>query len=246
MVECLSNAIEYICRENLDLYDSSECQTLATQAGKGRHLRLLPEQQNQINPSMSILVQLCEDDYTAWLRRGDQNQLDIATQLYSTPVWSEVEIQAKIPQVIQFAQAAMATPNHYLWGGTVSPHYDCSGLMQAAFASVGIWIPRDAYQQEAFTQPIGFNQESLDFSCLLPGDLIFFGTPHKATHVGLYLGKRQYIHSSGREYGRNGIKIDILSPEGDACIQYYFQQLRGVGRVISSYQPAASTHSLGL
>lgn len=246
MVECLSDAIEYICRENLDLYDSRECHTLATQAGKGRHLRLLPEQQNQINRSTSILIQLCEDNYTAWLRRGDQNQLDIATQPYSAPVWSAVEIQAKIPQVIQFTQAAMTIPNHYLWGGTVGPHYDCSGLMQAAFASVGIWIPRDAYQQEAFTQPIMFHRDHLEFSRLLPGDLIFFGTPQKATHVGLYLGERQYIHSSGREQGRNGIKIDVLSTEGDACIQYYFQQLRGAGRVISSYQPATSTHSLGL
>ncbi|CUR34526.1 NLP/P60 [Planktothrix tepida PCC 9214] len=246
MVECLSDSIEYICRENLDLYDSSECKTLATQARKGRYLRWLPEPQNQINRSTSILVQLCEDDYTAWLPTGDQNHLEMATQPYHAPVFSDAEIQAAIPQVIEFTQAAMETPNYYLWGGTVSPNYDCSGLMQAAFASAGIWIPRDAYQQEAFTQPITFHRDPLDFSSLLSGDLIFFGTPQKATHVGLYLTEGQYIHSSGREHGRNGIKIDVLSPEGDACIQYYFQQLRGVGRVISSYQPTASTHSLGL
>ncbi|CAD5971624.1 NLP/P60 [Planktothrix tepida] len=51
--------------------------------------------------------------------------------------------------------------------------------MQAAFASAGIWIPRDAYQQEAFTQPITFHRDPLDFSSLLSGDLIFFGTPKK-------------------------------------------------------------------
>lgn len=231
----LEDTIEYFCRENLDLYDGADCQTLATQATAYRHLRLLPQPQNQTN----ILVQLCEDDYTAWLPIGAGQHLERATQPYVPSIWSEAQIQATIPQIIEFTQVAMATPNHYLWGGTVGPDYDCSGLMQAAYASVGIWIPRDAYQQEAFTQPLNFNPEHLDFSSLLPGDLIFFGTREKATHVGLYLGNQHYIHSSGIEHGRNGIAIDQLSPEGDSCTQYYFQQLRGAGRTLSSYQPLA-------
>ncbi|VXD19897.1 C40 family peptidase [Planktothrix paucivesiculata] len=233
----LSDPMEYSCRENLDLYDAADCQTLATQVAAYRHLRLLPKQNNHTHNSPNILVQLCEDNYTAWLRTEDQNHLDIATQPYLPSIWSEAEIQAIIPKIIEFTQAAMATPNYYLWGGTIGPNYDCSGLMQAAFAAVGIWIPRDAYQQEAFAQPLAFDREKLDFSGLLPGDLIFFGTVEKATHVGLYLGDKQYIHSSGSQHGRNGIKIDELSLEGDACIQYYFKQLRGAGRIISSYQP---------
>jgi len=235
----LSDTIEYCCRENLDLYDGADCKTLGTQAAAYRHLRLLPKPKNQINNSPNILVQLCEDNYAAWLLDRDQNNLEIATQPYLAPIWSETQIQAAIPQIIQFTQLAMATPNYYLWGGTVGPNYDCSGLMQAAFAAVGIWIPRDAYQQEAFTKPMAFNREKLDFSCLLPGDLIFFGTVEKATHVGLYLGDQQYIHSSGIQHGRNGIKIDVLSPEGDVCTQYYFKHLRGAGRIISSYQTAS-------
>ncbi|HLO52530.1 MAG TPA: NlpC/P60 family protein, partial [Kamptonema sp.] len=68
-----------------------------------------------------------------------------------------------------------------------------------------------------------------------PGDLIFFGTVDKATHVGLYLGQGRYIHSSGKEQGRNGIGIDILSAAGDRVSQAYYQQLRGAGRVVKSY-----------
>ena len=100
--------------------------------------------------------------------------------------------------------------------------------MQAAFKSVGIWLPRDAYQQEAFTQTI-------DIKELQPGDLIFFGTPQKATHVGLYLGNNCYIHSSGKDQGRNGIGIDELSSQGDKVSQAYYQQQRGAGRVMKSY-----------
>ncbi|HEY9910189.1 MAG TPA: C40 family peptidase, partial [Thermosynechococcaceae cyanobacterium] len=112
----------------------------------------------------------------------------------------------------------------------VAPNYDCSGLMQAAFASVDIWIPRDAYQQEAFVQPIALSE-------LIPGDLVFFGTPTKATHVGLYLGADQYIHSSGKDQGRNGIGIDRVSGQGDRVSQTYHAQLRGAGRVVACYQP---------
>jgi cell wall-associated NlpC family hydrolase len=102
--------------------------------------------------------------------------------------------------------------------------------MQAAFATVGIWLPRDAYQQEDFLQPI-------PVEALQPGDFVFFGTPQKATHVGLYLGDEHYIHSSGKEQGRNGIGIDRLSAQApDLVSRTYYQQLRGYGRVIKSYQ----------
>ena len=102
--------------------------------------------------------------------------------------------------------------------------------MQAAFASVGIRIPRDAYQQESFLEAIRLEN-------LQPGDLVFFGTPQKATHVGLYLGDNRYIHSSGKDIGRNGIGIDILSEQGDEVSRSYYQQLRGAGRVVKSYHP---------
>ena len=124
----------------------------------------------------------------------------------------------------------MTVPNYYLWGGTVAPNYDCSGLIQAAFGTVGIWLPRDSYQQEAFTQSINFEE-------LRSGDLIFFAKSQKVTHVALYLGEGYYIHSSGQEMGRNGIGIDQLSAQGDEVSRAYFQQLRSFGRVVASYQP---------
>ena len=102
--------------------------------------------------------------------------------------------------------------------------------MQAAFVATGIWLPRDAYQQEAFTQPVS------NINDLEPGDLVFFGTPEKATHVGLYLGDNRYIHSSGKAQGRNGIGIDVLSEDGDKVSQDYYRQLRGYGKVVASYQ----------
>lgn len=220
---------EYRCQTDLNLYDSSSCTRLATQAAAQRHLQVM-----SLPVDTSLAVRLCEDDYPGWLLISALDKLE-PTPPYQAIVLAEPEIKTRLPAVISFTQRAMQQPNHYLWGGTVGPNYDCSGLIQAAFASVGIWLPRDAYQQEAFTEYIAIEQ-------LLPGDLIFFGSAQKATHVGLYLGEEYYIHSSGQEMGRNGIGIDRLCQQGDEISQGYYQQLRCCGRVVKCYEPSNSRH----
>lgn len=225
--------LEYQCLENLNLYDSPKLQSLATQAIAGRQLRLLPLPPQQAGKvqGQAIQVCLCEDDYPSWLPLEDIDLIEAAEVAYeATPMLSASEIQARIPQIIAYAQAAMSQPNVYLWGGTVGANYDCSGLIQAAFMVNGIWLPRDAYQQETFVQKI-----PLDL--IQPGDLFFFGTPQRATHVALYLGESYYIHSSGKDQGRNGIGIDILSESGDEVSQAYYRQFRSVGRVVACYLP---------
>ncbi len=217
--------MQYLTKANLNLYTSTELSSLATQAEIGRFLQILSAPQNS-----PLQVRLCEDDYPGWLAAEDRQFLEESATLYQAPVLSEVEIQRRIVGAIAFTQSAMAVPNHYLWGGTVAPNYDCSGLMQAAFASAGIQLPRDAYQQEAFVKKIALSD-------LMPGDLVFFGTPVKATHVGLYLGHDRYIHSSGKDQGRNGIGIDELSDRGHIVSRTYYAQVRSAGRVVESYQP---------
>ncbi|MBW4663507.1 MAG: C40 family peptidase [Chroococcus sp. CMT-3BRIN-NPC107] len=217
-------AKEYICQTNLNIYDSPSCEGLATQAATGRHLQVISTSKDTV-----IEVCLCEDDYPGWLLAEDLRSLKVASSKYSAIALSYLEIKSRLPQIIDFTTQAMQQPNYYLWGGTTPPNYDCSGLMQAAFKSVGVWLPRDAYQQEAFTQKISFED-------LLPGDLVFFGAAQRATHVGLYLGDRCYIHSSGQKQGRNGIGIDKLSEQGDEVSTSYYQQLRGFGRVMRSYK----------
>jgi cell wall-associated NlpC family hydrolase len=224
--------LEYQCQANINLYESPDLKGLVTQAVAGRQLRFLPlsvENEGKLQGS-ATQVRLCEDDYLGWLALEDLDLLEEAETPYQPIALSEAEIRDRLPQVIAFAHAAMAQPNYYLWGGTVGPNYDCSGLMQTAFAAAGIWLPRDSYQQEAFTQPVSLEE-------LEPGDLIFFGTPARTNHVGLHLGDRYYIHSSGRDKGRNGIGIDLLSEDGDEVSLAYYRLFRRAGRVVESYQP---------
>lgn len=226
---------QYRSKINLNIYDSPVCKSLATQAAAGRYLRILSESSQQ-EQNLVVEVVCCEDNYGGWVRSQNLHldYLEPAAQPYQAIAISRPEIAARLPQVIEFTQQAKSQPNQYLWGGTVAPNYDCSGLMQAAFAATGIWLPRDAYQQYDFT-------ERVDIESLQSGDLVFFGTPQKIDHVGLYLGAGEYIHSSGVTAGRNGIEIDLLKDAGDDIGRSILQRLRGFGRVMRSLEPDSKT-----
>lgn len=227
----LQTGQEYECLVDLDIYDSDRCDRLATQAKRGRHLYVVELAEQNIG------VCLCEDSYPGWLNPIDGNKLKVAENNYVAQVIATADIRTRLNRVIDFTYRAMNTPNIYLWGGTIGPNYDCSGLMQAAFLSIGVWLPRDAYQQQDFIQPIQFQEPADLLELMQIGDLVFFGRKEKATHVGLYLGEGRYIHSSGKDQGRNGIGIDLLSEDGDVISQNYYRQLRGAGRVVASYLP---------
>ena len=193
---------------------------------------------SNLPPTAPLIVKLVEDKYAGWLDPTDWGKLVLSETRYCAPVVTALEIKARLPDAIGFAREAMTVNNQYLWGGTVGPNYDCSGLMQAAFRSVGIQLPRDAYQQESFLTAISWQNLSQLLDQLQPGNLIFFGTPIRATHVGLYLGNGQYIHSSGIQHGRNGIGIDVLdSASDDPVSRHYLSELRGAGRVVKSFSP---------
>jgi hypothetical protein len=216
----------------LDAWSLPHGSGLATQVSAGRHLRVLDPAPPR---STRLRVRLLEDGYPCWLETADLAAR--STPAPAPPPLPRLEratIRARLPQVLAFAEAAAARNNVYLWGGSLGPDFDCSGLVQTAFVSAGIWLPRDAYLQERFCQPVAVRPGQT--SLLQPGDLIFFGTERRCTHVGLHLGDGRYLHSSGRKHGRNGIGIDDLNPRNDDPVaRHYRSELRGAGRVMHSH-----------
>ncbi len=83
---------------------------------------------------------------------------------------------------VSWALSQIGTP--YVWGGeTPGVGFDCSGLVQAAYAVAGLSLPRVA-QDQYNTSP-----KLAPGAVLAPGDLVFFGgTPDSIDHVGLYVG----------------------------------------------------------
>lgn len=217
-------------RAPLDGYSRSGGNGLATQVAAGRHLRLL-----ESAPCHGRLrVRLLEDGYPCWLDAEAVERLGEPAQPPLLPRLDRTAIAARLQAVLGFALAAETQPNRYLWGGSLGPDYDCSGLVQTAFASQGIWLPRDAYLQERFCRPVAVRPG--DTALLQPGDLIFFGTPQRCTHVALHLGDGRYLHSSGPSHGRDGLGRDDLNPRNsDPVASHYRAELRGAGRVMHSH-----------
>lgn len=85
---------------------------------------------------------------------------------------------------VSYAYSKLGSP--YVWGATGPDAFDCSGLIQAAYRSAGLSLPRTTYAQ------IGAGQR-VSRSELLPGDLVFFYSG--ISHVGMYVGNGQMIHA---------------------------------------------------
>ena len=219
-------------RSNVNGYSRATGHGLTTQANQGRSFRILKVVGSRLQ------VMLLDDGYQCWI---DQDAVIGKAELrgaWKPRLLTAAEIERRIPNVLAWSERVEQQPNSYLWGGTTEPDMDCSGLMQMAFASQNIWIPRDAYQQEQFCQPIAVTPGACHL--LRPGDLIFFGSRQRCTHVGLHLGNGRYRHSSGEEHGRNGIGIDSLQPQDNhpvAC--HYRAELRGAGRVLRCHDGKA-------
>jgi cell wall-associated NlpC family hydrolase len=95
-----------------------------------------------------------------------------APQQYTGPTSTQAE------KAVAFVYAQLGCP--YVYGGTgpCSSGFDCSGLAQAAWASAGVQIPRDSYEQWAALPHV-------PLSSIEPGDLLIYnGEGHVAIYVG--------------------------------------------------------------
>ncbi|MDQ1036639.1 cell wall-associated NlpC family hydrolase [Streptomyces sp. V3I8] len=85
---------------------------------------------------------------------------------------------------VSYAYGKLGSP--YVWGATGPDAFDCSGLMQAAYRSAGIELPRTTYAQIDAGRRIARSE-------LRPGDLVFFYSG--ISHVGLYVGNGRMVHA---------------------------------------------------
>ncbi len=125
---------------------------------------------------------------SAWVQRGD-------VRLDSRPL--------TIRQTIALGKRFLGIT--YLWGGTSSFGFDCSGFTQMLVRQRDIIMPRDADLQAAWTGVTPVKRKKLK-----PGDLLFFGSsPEHITHTGMFIGRGRFIHDT--TYEHPGVQIGRLA-----------------------------------
>jgi cell wall-associated NlpC family hydrolase len=133
----------------------------------------------------------------------------------------QVMTAQQVRTVIKAAGTRLGWP--YVWGGESEAEggYDCSGLMQYAFAKAGIRLPRVAADQARAGWVIPYSKAE-------PGDMLIWANdptaPGYISHIALYLGNGKMIAAP-----RTGTVVQVQ--------KVYTRNMRGAVRV--SPKPAA-------
>ncbi len=123
--------------------------------------------------------------------------------------------RAHIAPVVNYALSLQGAT--YVWGGESPAEggFDCSGFVQYVYGRYGIRLPRTARQMAEALPP-------LDNRDKRPGDLVFFNTTGEPySHVGIYIGHNDFVHSSS---AKGGVIVSSLDKP------YWWEHFLGVRR----------------
>ncbi|WP_017569913.1 C40 family peptidase [Nocardiopsis halotolerans] len=137
---------------------------------------------------------------------GEDASLQLVADATEPLVEGDAVPSSVIEQVIDHAESQLGVP--YVWGGeTPEGGFDCSGLLQWAFAEAGVSIPRVTHDQWNAGQRVAFDD-------IQRGDLLFWRTdptaPDYISHVAIYLGDGMML-----EAPRTGLDVRVTPVRTD-------------------------------
>jgi cell wall-associated NlpC family hydrolase len=128
------------------------------------------------------------------LSEGQRQLMGLSTTLRSVML-EEGENAIGLHPFVRVAARYAGTP--YVWGGESRYGFDCSGFIIRVMRDLGYpALPHSAAEQFKYGEPVAQ-------SLLKPGDLVFFANTYKPgiSHVGIYIGKRRFIHAASTRQG---------------------------------------------
>ena len=149
--------------------------------------------------------------------------------------WTRERIASR-EVLLSVALRLLGTP--YMWGGASIKHFDCSGFTQFVYRQAGIVLPRNAREQIYTGEEVPY-----EFDKMLPGDLLFYGTPATASkrmvvsHVAMYFGDKKIIHSS------QVVRISSLTPDGE---DFYDREPLAVRRILGHVDDGSGIRSVAV
>ena len=142
-----SKTIWWKLKVNISGYQNETEDKLVTEIFKNRIFRLLYPNIYQHNHKFSrILIQLYEDGYVCWINLDGLVIDKCELRKNENSKNQHSLIKDKVPSLLKWIKYHSELNNEYLWGGTLGPNFDCSGLIQTAFFKHHIHIPRDSFQ----------------------------------------------------------------------------------------------------
>ncbi|HEY0179217.1 MAG TPA: C40 family peptidase [Dokdonella sp.] len=98
--------------------------------------------------------------------------------------------RADAANAVLFRAIALVGTPYRRGGNTPQDGFDCSGLVDYVFRdAAGVALPRTSAAMSEL------DRRKLAVDSLQSGDLVFFAEHRRVSHVGIYVGKRRFVHA---------------------------------------------------
>lgn len=167
-------------QENLNDMRRTEADEVSALAASEQKLAAIKtELQAKADKAQTLVDQLTDQQL------AELNAADGGSSTFDTSELDGQDVNAKILGAIRYATAKVPG-SQYVWGASGPSGFDCSGLMLAAYRSVGVSLPHSSRAQSTLGRAVAKSE-------LKPGDLLFWY--HPVHHVGMYIGNGKFVHA---------------------------------------------------